>query len=118
LSSSASNIPVTLPRRIVGVELDVSDRKFLRKNQKKYLTAESAEIIIAAMQIEKNIPMPSRGGSRSPWPWSELGLGDSFLVENRSIIRVSSMACKARERTGFRFSCRTEGENVRVWRIA
>lgn len=72
------------------------------------------------MKINKGIPLPIKGGtgSRSKWPWHEMEIGDSFLMTNRSIIRAGSMACKAHDRLGFKYSCRTEGSSVRVWRIA
>lgn len=72
------------------------------------------------MSIKNNIQLPDKGGvgSRSKWPWHEMEVGDSFLMGNQSIVRAASLACKANDRLGFKFSCRTEGENVRVWRVS
>ena len=72
------------------------------------------------MNIDKNIPIPGRreSGKKSKWPWHKIKVGDSFLIEGRTIVRVSSMAYYAAKRLGFKFTCRTIGEDVRVWRVS
>ena len=52
------------------------------------------------------------------YPWHEMQVGDSFLAPCDDIRTISSAACWAQHRTGFRFRCRTTSKGVRVWRIA
>ena len=72
------------------------------------------------MNIEKNIPIPGRStlGKKSKWPWDKIEVGESFVIEGRTIVRASSMAYYASKRFGFKFTCRTIGEDVRVWRVS
>lgn len=69
-------------------------------------------------KIEKNVPMPNglrTRGSRYPFPQMEVG--DSFFAQG-SRGTIASAAHTYGKKHGFRFSSRTEGDGVRVWRVA
>ena len=69
------------------------------------------------IKIDKGIPIPVSWHERSPYPWAEMKVGDSFAVPkgNRSI---NSSAAYAGRKLNRKFICRTvDEETVRVWRI-
>lgn len=81
--------------------------------------------------IEKGVPLPPRrtgAGSGRPavYPWREMEVGDSFAVPfgdrsaRKALVSMTRSASDARRRIGggVRFSCRTEGDCVRIWRVA
>jgi len=68
-----------------------------------------------AIKIDKNIPMPTKGGSGVSAALRKLGIGDSFLVglEHRASVRPAAA------RLGVRITVRTlENDQIRVWRVA
>lgn len=77
-------------------------------------------------QIEKNVPLPPRGGPGRPYiyPFRDMEVGDSFLVpcgdnerDREKTHRRLTGAWKAVQ--GRKFTARRiVGEGVRVWRIA
>lgn len=70
------------------------------------------------MEIENGVPLPRHKGGFYKYPWHLMEIGDSFLVDDRSIQTMASVANRASARLGFKFSCRSTDEGVRVWRIA
>jgi hypothetical protein len=81
-----------------------------------------------AFVIEKGIDMPpipgGNRGSRSPrltpqhYPWEQMEVGDSFIVTNRPVKKISTAAVYAQRRHGMKFACRSVGNGIRVWRTA
>lgn len=70
------------------------------------------------IEIEKGIPVPKEiYGRRRKYPWREMSIGDSFVVE----LRRSSVHCAisgANRRTGMRFIARkTDDGRYRIWRV-
>lgn len=59
-------------------------------------------------------PEPSR---RNTWPFSEMEVGDSFLVPDESSQSARSCAVQFSKRTGRKFSIRTIDGEIRCWRI-
>lgn len=73
------------------------------------------------IKIEKNVPIPKPNGSGRPakYPWKSMEVGDSFFVNGGTkTTTLSNSAAYQRALTGRKFAVRTEGEGVRVWRIA
>ena len=84
---------------------------------------------IRVEKVEKKVPMPSRKGKswkepRLPYP--TMTVGDSFFVplpssaEERRVEydRVKTLAQYYQStRRGWKYSLRTEGDGIRVWRI-
>ena len=74
------------------------------------------------MTLETNIPIPHTPGGNRKYPWSEMGIGESFFIGAIEVERISSLATRAARRLGRKFTCRTITVNgsrgVRVWRIA
>ena len=73
--------------------------------------------------IEKGIPLdPVRRPARSPYPFAEMEVGDSFLVEgvsNTLRCRLNSAAAYWRKNVGntdWRFATREADGGVRVFR--
>lgn len=75
------------------------------------------------MIIEKNIPIPSGTGitgRRAKYPFGEMEVGDSLFIDNepRGSQSGASMASKQHgARYGKKFTSRTEGNGVRIWRV-
>lgn len=70
------------------------------------------------MQIEKDIPF--KPGYRKNYPWPDMDVGDSVLFDEFATASQSSPASAARKwgrNNGKKFSCRKEGEGVRIWRV-
>lgn len=70
------------------------------------------------MEIEGGIPVSEHRGGFYKYPWQEMQVGDSFLVADKTIQSMSSVANRAAARFGFKFSCRSTDEGVRIWRIS
>jgi len=47
-----------------------------------------------------------------------LSIGESILVEDRSILKIGGYRWRASRSTGFKFKARTTSRGVRVWRTA
>lgn len=70
-------------------------------------------------EVEKNVPIPERSGGRIPkYPWNEMDIGDSFLVEDLTAYNaLMSGAGQRKIRNGEVYTIRKVPEGVRVWRI-
>lgn len=66
--------------------------------------------------IDKGMPMPShkRGGKESIYPFREMLVGDSFLLEN---VAARNNIYNAAKRCGMKIMVRAERDQLRVWRI-
>lgn len=51
------------------------------------------------------------------YPYEEMDIGDSFVVPVSARQKVLNANYRAGKRLGMRFEARTEGENVRIWRV-
>ena len=51
------------------------------------------------------------------YPYEDMEVGDSFVVPVSHRQQVYNANCRASKRLGFKFTSRTEGEMVRVWRV-
>lgn len=70
------------------------------------------------IKIEKKIPIPSGRGPYGKYPWSQMEIGDSFLIPGKKVSLVSSTMASAGRRLNKKFTARTVEGGVRVWRIA
>ena len=52
------------------------------------------------------------------YPYEDMGVGDSFVVPVEARQKVLNANYRASKRLGCKYTCRTEGEVVRVWRTA
>ena len=75
-------------------------------------------------EIEKNVQIPvkhTKGGRKPKYPFGEMEVGDSFIVEGRCWSETSSFRTAAfyfGTRHNIKFSVRKINENsVRCWRI-
>ena len=72
------------------------------------------------MKIDKNVPMPSRSPSNS-YNWKFMEIGDSVFFDNEPNATQAKQPIAARTwgySNGVKFSSRTEGNGVRIWRIS
>ena len=51
------------------------------------------------------------------YPYEEMDVGDSFTVPVEARQKVMNANYRASKRLGCKYTCRTEGELVRVWRV-
>jgi hypothetical protein len=71
------------------------------------------------IEIEKGIPIPP---GRGRYPWSDMFIGDSFLIEHKVSIGAIRNGCDQQSRGGKKFvaykrNFEDHGEaGVRVWR--
>lgn len=74
------------------------------------------------IEIESDVPLMAshKNGRPASYPWREMQVGDSILIpaERTHPKHASKRAYAASKRTGYKFTCRTQEDGVRVWRIA
>ncbi len=69
--------------------------------------------------VEKGVPIPPRGTGKSSLKLEELGIGDSRVVHDSTINKVSARVSDHALRHGRRYTVRSEADGVvRVWRTA
>lgn len=69
-------------------------------------------------KIEKDIPLPSGRGSSANYPFGDMKLGESILVNDGKHKSAVSYAHRHAKDNGGKFATRKEGEGVRIWRLA
>ena len=76
------------------------------------------------MRLESHVPFPlspgKRGKGRHPlYPFGRMAVGDSFVVPRSEADRAWAAASKWKIRhPGWNYTSRSEGEIVRLWRLA
>jgi hypothetical protein len=69
------------------------------------------------IKIDKGIPMP--GHHSEKYPWKDMEVGDSFLVEGMmKATQMSGPKAYAAKKYGHTYATRLEEKGLRVWRIA
>lgn len=69
------------------------------------------------MKIEKNIPIPERGWKRK-YPFGNMDIGDSFLVDADGSNKAISAAKMYGMRHGLKFTSKKQDDGcARIWRI-
>jgi hypothetical protein len=74
-------------------------------------------------RVEEGIPMPPERYMISKYPWRQMNVGDSFLVEKETAKinslwdSLSSCRCNAERKTGYKFALRRNSKGIRVWRV-
>jgi hypothetical protein len=75
---------------------------------------------MAIVKLAHGVPLPDASLRRRnlKYPWAEMNVGDSFLMENATtrIARVQVSAANHRYAPR-RFTARAEGQKLRVWRL-
>jgi hypothetical protein len=70
------------------------------------------------LQIESHVP-PPESHARVKYPFHEMTVGDSFLIEEPWMVKnARSAAWMHSKRHGWKFSCRKVEGGWRVWRTA
>jgi hypothetical protein len=71
--------------------------------------------------IEKGVDIPAgRMRKRLSYPYGEMEVGDSFVVENdcaSRMVNVCGMNRKMGLRLGRKFTARKQGDDIRIWRV-
>ncbi len=70
-------------------------------------------------KIEDEHAIPAarqHNGRREKYPWSQLDIGQSFLVKDVALRSMSSTASHAGRRNGKKFIAREAEGGIRVWR--
>jgi hypothetical protein len=80
------------------------------------MIAIEKEIPVAA--IERGIPITPQPRATVKYPWHEMEIGDSFLMEGKDTKTASANASATGSRIGKKFSCRKVDGGVRVWRLS
>ena len=68
------------------------------------------------LEVTKREPLPKVRSVYS-YPYSKLEVGDSFAVPRGDRAKVLNANYRASKRLGYKFSARTQGDIVRVWRV-
>jgi hypothetical protein len=69
------------------------------------------------LEVSRRVPLPKVRRVYS-YPYSKLEIGDSFAVPKEDRAKVLNANYRASKRLGYKFSARTVGDVVRVWRTA
>lgn len=73
------------------------------------------------ISVEKGIQIPAQRVVFS-YPYEDMEVGDSFvvpvLVRGKTLQNVLNANYRAGKRYGWKFCARTEGEQIRVWRVS
>lgn len=69
----------------------------------------------SSLDIEKGVPLPR---TRASYPFSEMAVGDSFLLPADESVRVRNAACAHTKVHGAKFTTLKVGDGVRCWRVA
>lgn len=75
------------------------------------------EMNMRSIEVEKGMDMPMPRVVYS-YPYQEMDVGDSFTVPVSARQKVLNANYRASKRLGLRFTSKTEGEVVRVWRVS
>lgn len=69
------------------------------------------------IEIERDVAVPAQRQVYA-YPYEEMEVGDSFCVPAGARQKVLNANYRAGKRLQMRFVARTEGDVVRVWRVA
>ena len=69
-----------------------------------------------SITIDNNVPLPPEK-KRNVYPYKDMDVGDSFLIQDGKIQIVCNANYRASKATGMKFIARRDGNGVRVWRI-
>lgn len=74
-----------------------------------------------SVEIQKNKPMPAGKSGKQKYPWTDLKVGDSFLVDMRQWASGSlayfNKKMKRLKKKQIKIETRSEGDKCRVWRV-
>jgi hypothetical protein len=73
--------------------------------------------MMTELVIEDKVRMPKPRVVYA-YPYEDMGIGDSFVVPLEARQKVLNANYRANKRLGLKFTSRTEGDVVRVWRVA
>lgn len=65
--------------------------------------------------IEAGIKPPTN--IRVGWPHKSMKVGQSFFIENRTMVAVCNANNRYKKKLGWRFTARKQEGGIRVWRI-
>ena len=72
-----------------------------------------------AIKIESGVPLPTRHGSVSNFPFQLMKVGDSFLVgHDRKYAAKNALGTFKKRQPSCRFATRTTDDGFRIWRTA
>ena len=66
------------------------------------------------IKIEKGIPLPEK---QSIYPFEQMEVGDSIMIENKTLRAVGAIVAGAVRRLPMSFKSHAIGSGVRVWRV-
>jgi hypothetical protein len=70
------------------------------------------------IDVDRNVPIPEIP-KRNFYPWSDLKVGDSFLVADKGPVEMSARGCqRAKTHPGEKYYSRRVYGGTRVWRVA
>ena len=70
---------------------------------------------ILAIQRGGDVPKPRVVYS---YPYASMEVGDSFVVPKESRQKVANATYRASKRLGYKFTSKSEGEFLRIWRVS
>lgn len=69
-------------------------------------------------EIEHGVKIPERGSGARKYPFPEMGIGDSFRVNDAVLGKVQAASFQYGKVHGVKFSVRKDGDGYRCWRIS
>ena len=71
-----------------------------------------------AFKIEDHIPAPTRGYVMEKYPFADMKIGNSFVVDTvSSSVHAAACAYVKREKLDWKFVSRRIGDKRRIWRV-
>lgn len=72
----------------------------------------------STVKIDKDVPLPSRSGFHSKYPWEEMEVGDSFMMEGKTNTSAHGHCYQWNKKLApKKFVARKIEGGCRVWRI-
>jgi hypothetical protein len=68
------------------------------------------------IEVVNDVPFPV-GRSRIGWPHEGMQVGESFFVDNQTLVAVCNANQRYAKKLGMRFTAKKVDGGIRVWRI-
>lgn len=72
--------------------------------------------LVPRIKIDKGIPIPVARKKVTPWPFMDMEIGDSFLVDEASM-RAAASTAQDMKKQGYIFTRRKTRDGYRFWRV-
>jgi len=88
---------------------------YVRSSDGKKFGDRTIKEPLKTYSVDKNIPLPRKGPWKYDFPWEDMDIGDSFVVESAKEALAAGTRAKALD---IQITTRKEGTSYRVWRLS